>query len=171
MLILVQIVILVACCWLSRLCFLSLFLLKIAMLMLDSRLNFVICWCMRMICFFADAFLFWFCLWLPCWCLILLSYADACLKRLRHTCFWLLRWCLLGWVVLLIATLTLNLFSDCCANGCLLFNVVFAENLCWRLVIISCWHLLIIGCWADSSSDYYILLCKFVFMFFSCRWC
>ena len=28
-----------ACCWLSRLCFLSLFLLKIAMLMLDSRLN------------------------------------------------------------------------------------------------------------------------------------
>ena len=31
---------------------------------------------------------------------------------------------------MLIATLTLNLVSDCCANGCLLFHVVFAENVC-----------------------------------------
>ena len=138
--------------------------------MLDSRLNFVICWCMCMICFLlmlaysdfvyvyrADA---WFC------CHML---PDACLNRLRHTCFWLLRWCLLGWVVLLIATLTLNLFSDCCANECLLVNVVFAENLCWRLVIISCWHLLIIGCWANSSSDCYAYSCLFCYAN-SCLW-
>jgi hypothetical protein len=60
-------------------------------------------------------------------------------------------------------------FSDCCANGCLLFNVVFAENLCWRLVIISCWHLLIIGCWADSYSDCYAYSCLFCYVN-SCLW-
>ena len=126
---------------------------------------------------------------------------DACLNRLRHTCFWLLRWCLLGWVVLLIATLTLHLFQIAVRiDACFLMYVAFAENLCWRLVIILCWHLLIIGCWADSYSDCYAYSCLFccansclwflfwcllvflvsmlacfpcadVRLFFSCRWC
>ena len=102
----------------------------------------------------ADA---WFC------CHMLL------LNCLRHTCV-LVSYCcdaaclveLFCWLVLmLIATLTLNLVLDCCANGCLLFNAVFAENLCRRVVIILCWHLLIIECWADSCSGCYAYSCLF----------
>ena len=99
-------------------------------------------------------------------------HADAwfcCHMLLRHTCV-LVSYCcdaaclveLFCWLVLMLIatlTLTLNLVSDCCANGCLLFNVIFAENVCWRLVIISCWHLLIMPVFVFFLVPMLVLFC------------